>query len=106
MAARTPSGKRLLIGAAATAAVVVASAPQATNPPAKMHTRAVPRSRIVARSAVYSTCSRAVSGVPFCALMTRPALPITEETDSQPPAHCGTGVGKGLSHEGSVVAGR
>ncbi len=47
-------------GVGASAEVAVVRAPQATIPTTKTQTRAVPRSRIVARNSLYSTCSRGV----------------------------------------------
>src|SRR6476620_3778266 len=58
--ARTTSGSRVASGVDASAAVATVNAPQAATPAAKTQTRAVPRSRIVARRALYSSCSRSV----------------------------------------------
>src|SRR4051812_4739645 len=58
--ASTTSGRSVATGEDATAAVATATRAHAATPPAKMQTRAVPRSRIVARRALYSCCSRTV----------------------------------------------
>src|ERR1700730_7116172 len=81
-AASTSRGTRVETGGAERAAVAMVRAAHAVMPRAKIHTRAVPRSRIVARSARYSSCSRGV-------------LPITILLEKPIPRHCGTGFVKG-----------
>ena len=51
------------MGSAASAAVATTSAAQTANPTTNSQTRVVPRSRIVARSAVYSSASRPVMNI-------------------------------------------
>ena len=92
--ASTRRGSRVASGVDAIAAVVIVTAAHATIPPAKIQTRAVPRSRIVARSALYSSWSRAVM-VSVVMLPSRG----TDNPDMHGGrrfAHCGTGLGLGL----------
>src|SRR3954447_15408235 len=60
IAASTSRGSSVATGDEARAAMAMAAAAQAAMPAAKMHTRAGPRSRVVARSAMYSSWSRTV----------------------------------------------
>src|SRR5882762_8584357 len=62
-AASTTNGRSEATGIEVSVAVATTSAPHATKPATNTYTRAVPRSRIVARSAVYSSCSRTVVAV-------------------------------------------
>ena len=62
------------------------------RPGEKITIRAVPRSRIVARRALYSSCSRTVM------VMASPADKPAIRTRTPGPAHCGTGFGTATFH--------
>src|SRR3954468_16759060 len=58
--ASSSSGSSVATGVDASAAVAIDAAVHADMPATKTQTRAVPRSRIVARIALYSSCARSV----------------------------------------------
>ncbi len=61
---RTAAARARLLGASPSAAVATVRAPPRPGRPENIHTRVVPRSRIVARRALYSSSSRGVIGSP------------------------------------------
>ena len=80
---------RKLMAAVITLVAIVAAV-QATMPARKTHTRAVPRSRMVARRARYSSCSRPVMvWVPPADKRVMDSVRWLAHCGS---AHCGTGV--------------
>jgi len=92
--ARMSNGRKVATGRVASAAVAIVRPPHAVNPARTIHIRVVPRSRMVWRSALYSSRSRGVIDGPFSSERVAPIWPIwAVAAVAGFGSHCGTGVG-------------